>query len=92
MVMVIRVFDEDLDLGEADRDGHADAPRAIGDRQLAVLLRDGRRLEDADRADAGGKCGVGHFAGLDFAGIAGILFQDAGVDATQFHLFSPGFI
>ena len=32
------------------------------------------------------------FAGLDFSGIAGILLQDAGIDATQFHLFSPGFV
>ena len=92
IVVVVRVFDEDVDLGEADGDGDADAAAAIGDRQFAVLLCDGRRLKDADGADAGGKCGVGHFAGLDVAGIVGILFQDAGIDATQFHLFSPGFI
>ena len=48
MVVVVGVFDEDVDLGEADLDGDADAPRAIGDGQFAVLLGDGRRLEDAD--------------------------------------------
>jgi hypothetical protein len=92
MVVVVRIFDEDVDLGEADGDGHADAPRAIGDCQFAVRFRDDRRLKDADGADAGGKRGVGHLAGLDFSGIAGILLEAAGIDATQFHLFSPGFI
>jgi hypothetical protein len=92
MVVVVGIFDEDVDLGEADRDGHADASRAIGDRQFVVPFRDDRRLEDADGSDAGGKRGVRHFAGLDFSGIAGILFQDAGIDASQFHLFSPGFV
>jgi hypothetical protein len=92
MVVVVRIFDEDVDLGEADRDGDADASLAIGDRQLVVLLRDGRRLEDADGADVGGKCGVRHFAGLDVSGIEGILLEATGIDATQFHLFSPGFI
>jgi hypothetical protein len=91
MVVVVRIFDEDVDLGEADRDSDADASRAIGDRQLAVLLRDGRRLEDADGADVGGKRGVRHFAGLDVSGIEGILLEAAGIDATQFHLFSPDF-
>ena len=92
MVVVVGILDEDVDLGEADRDGDADASRAIGDRQFAVLFRDDRRLEDADGADAGGKRRVRHFAGLDFSGIAGVLLQDAGIDATQFHLFSPGFV
>src|SRR5208337_1567981 len=92
MVVVVWIFDEDVDLGEANRDGDADAARAIGDRQLAVLFRDDRRLKDADGADAGGKRGVGHFVGLDFSGIAGILLKDSGIDATQFHLFSPGFV
>ena len=64
----------------------------IDDRQFAVLFRDHRRLKDADRPDAGGKRRVGHFAGLDFAGIAGDSFQGAGIDASQFHLFSPGFV
>ena len=62
---------------------------AIGDCEFAVRFRDDRRLKDADGPDAGGKRRVGHFAGLDVAGIVGILFQDAGIDATQFHLFSP---
>src|SRR5208337_4275754 len=92
MVVVVGILDEDVDLGEADHDRDADASRAIGDRQLAVLLRDDRRLEDADGADAGGKRGVGHFAGLDFSGIAGVVLHDAGIDATQFHLLSPGFV
>src|SRR5208337_4556483 len=93
MVVVVGILDEDVDLLEADRDGDADAPRAIGDRQFAVLLlRDDRRLEDADRADAGGKGRVGHLAGLDFSGIAGVLLEAAGIDASQFHLFSPGFV
>ena len=92
MVVVVRIFDEDVDLGKADRDRDADASRAIGDRQFAVPLRDDRRLKDADGADAGGKRGVRHLAGLDFSGIAGVLFQDAGIDASQFHLFSPGFV
>ena len=92
MVVVVGIFDEDVDLGEADRDGDADASLAIGDRQFAVLFRDDRRLEDADGADAGGKRRVRHFAGLDFSGIAGVLLEAAGIDASQFHLFSPGFV
>ena len=30
------------------------------------------------------------FAGLDFARVAGVRFEDAGIDASQFHLNSPG--
>ena len=30
--------------------------------------------------------------GWMFAGVAGVLLEAAGIDATQFHLFSPGFI
>src|SRR5208337_3257163 len=59
MVVVVGIFDEDINFREADRDGDADASRAIGDRQFAVLFRDDRRLKDTDGADAGGKRCVG---------------------------------
>ena len=60
LVVVVGVFDQDVDLGEADLYGDADPPGAVGDGELAVLLGDGRRLEDADGLDAGGERGVGH--------------------------------
>jgi hypothetical protein len=90
LVVVVGVFDQDVDLGEADLYGDADPPGAVDDRERAVLLRDGRGLQDADDVDVGGERGVGHFAGLDFARVAGVLFQCAWIDASQFHLNSPG--
>ena len=92
MVVLPGILDKDVDLLEVSIDRKADAPSAVDDRERAIFLRDGRRLEDADRFDAGGKRCVRHFAGLDFSGIAGILLQGAGIDASQFHLISPVFI
>ena len=39
LVVVVGVFDQDVDLGEAESDGDADAPGAVGDGELAVSFR-----------------------------------------------------
>jgi len=91
LVVAVGVFDQDVDFGEAKFDGRADSPGAVGKRQFAVLFGDCRWLEDADRLDAGSQCCVGHAAWLDFARVAGVRLDDAGIDASQFHLNSPGF-
>ena len=89
--MVIGVFDQDVDFGQSEFDGEAHAPVAVGDGEIAVSFGHGRRLDDADDLDAGLHGRVGHFAGLDFARVAGVLLQCAGIDASQFHLNSPDF-
>jgi hypothetical protein len=91
LVVVVGVFDQHVDFAEAGFDGRAEAPGAVGDGQFAVLFGDCRRLEDADRLDARSQRRVGHVAWLDFAGVAGIRLDDAGIDASQFHLNSPDF-
>jgi hypothetical protein len=91
LVVIVGVFDQDVDFGEADLYGDADPPRAVGDGELAIALGDRRRLQDADGVYAGGKRRVRHFAGLDFARVVGVRLEDSGIDATQFHLDSPDF-
>ena len=86
LVALVGVFDQDVDLGEADLYRHADAPGAVGDGELAILLGGGGRLQDADGFDAGSERGVGQFAGLDFARVIGVRFEHSGIDASQFHL------
>jgi hypothetical protein len=90
LVVLVGVFDQDVDLGESEFDGETHTPRAIFNCQSAVLFGHGRRLKDADDFDSSQQCGVRQFAGLDFARVAGVLFQCAGIDASQFHLNSPG--
>ena len=68
LVVVVGVFDQDVDLGEAEFDGDADAPGAVGDGEFAVLFGDGRRLEDADRLDARSQRRVGHVRLAGFCG------------------------
>jgi hypothetical protein len=92
VIVLAGILDEDVDLFQAHIDRKANAASPVDDRERAVVLRDSRRLKDADRLDAGGERCVRHFAGLDFSRIAGILLQGAGVDASQFHLISPDFI
>ena len=73
LVVVIGVFDQDVDFGEAEFDGRADAPGAVGEGQFAVLFGDCWRLEDADRLGrSAASVGVGHVAWLDFAGVTGV--------------------
>ena len=48
LVVVVGVFDQDVDLGEAEFDGEAHTPGAVDDGESAVFFGDGRRLEDAD--------------------------------------------
>jgi hypothetical protein len=78
MIVVVRIFDKDVDLGEADRDGDADASRAGGDRQLTVLFGDGRRLENADGADVGGKRASDISPGWMFRGLRGFVLRQRG--------------
>ena len=52
----------------------------------------GGRLQDAHGFDAGSERGVGQFAGLDFARVKGVRFEHSGIDASQFHFHSPGFV
>jgi hypothetical protein len=89
VVEVVGVFDQDVDLGETEFDGEPHAPGAVDDGESAVFFGHGWRLDDADDLDAGLYGCVRHFAGLDFARVAGVLFQCAGIDASQFHLNSP---
>ena len=89
--IIIGVFDQDADFGKAKLDRSADAPRAIGDRQFAVRLRDRRRLENADRIDARGERRVGHIAGLNLARIAGVGLEGAGSTRRSSISNSPGF-
>src|SRR5580692_10926797 len=90
LVVVVRVFDQDVDLGKADLYGDSDPPRAVGDGELVVLFGGGGRLQDTDGFDAGGERRVRQFAGLDFARVVGVRLEDSGIDASQFHLNSPG--
>ena len=90
LVVVVGVFDQDVDFGEAEFDGDADTPGAVDDGEIAVLFGDGRRLEDADGLDAGGQRRVGHVRRAGFcAGCRAFALSDAGIDASQFHLNSP---
>jgi hypothetical protein len=92
LVALVRVFDQDVDLGEADLYRNADSTGAVGDGELATLLGGGGRLQDANGFDAGSERGVGQFAGLDFARVIGVRFEHSGIDASQFHFHSPGFV
>jgi hypothetical protein len=92
LVALVGVFDQDVDLGEADLYRNADSPGAVGDGELATLLGGGGRLQDANGFDAGSERGVGQFAGLDFARVIGVRFERSGIDASQFHFHSPGFV
>jgi len=81
VVILIGIFDEDVDLSQAHVDRQTNAPSPVDDRKCAILLRGGWGLEDADGPDAGGERCVRHFAGLDFAGVAGVrlqIFADGG--------------
>ena len=91
MVFVVGVLDQDTDLGEAEFDRGSDPPFSEDEGQCAGLFARHRRLENADLVDARGERSVGHFSGLDFTGIPGIDFEGDGIDASQFHLNSPGF-
>ena len=51
LVALVGVFDQDVDLGEADLYRDADPPGAVGDGELATLLGGGGRLQDANGFD-----------------------------------------
>ena len=53
LVVVVGVFDQDVDLGEAEFDGETHTPGAVDDGESAVFFGHGRRLDDADDLDAG---------------------------------------
>src|SRR3984957_10443556 len=91
LVLVVWVFDQDVDFGQSEFDGETHAPGAVDDCERAVLLGHGRRLDNADDLDACLYGRVRHFARLDFARVAGVLLQCTGIDASQFHLSSPDF-
>ena len=50
----------------------------VAEPELAVLFGGGGRLQDANGFDASGERGVGQFAGLDFARVVGVRFEDSG--------------
>jgi hypothetical protein len=51
--VIVGVFDQDVDFGEAELDGETHTARAVDDGEIAVFFGDGRRLDDADDVDCG---------------------------------------
>ena len=79
LVVVVRVFDQDVDLRKADLYGDADPPRAVRDGGFAVLLGGGGRLQDADDVlMLAASAASDSFAGLDFARVVGVRLKDRG--------------
>jgi hypothetical protein len=53
LVVLVGVFDQDVDLGEAEFDGETHTAGAVDYCEIAVFFGHGRRLDDADDLDAG---------------------------------------
>jgi hypothetical protein len=51
--VIVWIFDQDVDFGEAELDGEAHTARAIDEGEIAVFFGDGRRLDDAYDLDCG---------------------------------------
>ena len=53
LVVLVGVFDQDVDLGESEFYGETHTAGAVDYREIAVFFGHGRRLDDADDLDAG---------------------------------------
>jgi hypothetical protein len=61
------------------------APVSGHDNEILALLPHDRGLEDAECADIGNELAVGMIAGSCVAGIGGVCFKTAWIEAVQLH-------